>query len=255
MDWSDRGIVIGLRKHGETSVILEAMTESHGRHLGVVRSGRSRSMQPTLQPGNSVNLVWRARLEEHMGAFAVEGERLRAGRLMASPMALQGLHWLAALLRLLPERDPHAGLFAMTEAIVDHFDDAALAPELVVRFELAVLAELGFGLDLNSCAATGAREDLVYVSPKSGRAVSRAAGAPWAERLLPLPDFIGREAGADFVSFEAIAAGLRLAGYFLRRDLFEPRGLADAMASRDSFIREASRASARAGQGGNMTSE
>lgn len=246
MDWSDRGIVIGLRKHGETSVILEAMTENHGRHLGVVRSGRSRSMQPTLQPGNSVNLVWRARLEEHMGAFAVEGDRLRAGRLMASPMALQGLHWLAALLRLLPERDPHAGLFAMAEAIVDHFDDCALAPELVVRFELAVLAELGFGLDLESCAATGAREDLVYVSPKSGRAVSRTAGAPWAERLLPLPDFIAREAGTEDVSSDSLAAGLRLAGYFLRRDLFEPRGLADAMASRDSFMREALRAS---GQG------
>ena len=219
------------------------MTENHGRHLGVVRSGRSRSMQPTLQPGNSVNLVWRARLEEHMGAFAVEGERLRAGRLMASPMALQGLHWLAALLRLLPERDPHAGLFAMTEAIVDHFDDAALAPELVVRFELAVLAELGFGLDLESCAATGARDNLAYVSPKSGRAVSRDAGAPWADRLLPLPDFIGRDAGTGEISLDSIDAGFRLAGYFLQRDLFEPRGLTEAMASRDAFVREVARAS------------
>ena len=179
-----------------------------------------------------------------MGAFAVEGDRLRAGRLMASPMALHGLHWLAALLRLLPESDPHAGLFAMTEAIVDHFDDSALAPELVVRFELAVLAELGFGLDLESCSATGARENLAYVSPQSGRAVSRAAGAPWADKMLALPDFIGREAGAGAVSVEALEAGLRLAGYFLRRDLFEPRGLADAMAPRDAFAREALRASA-----------
>lgn len=241
MDWSDRGIVIGLRKHGETSVILEVMTENHGRHLGVVRSGRSRAMQPTLQPGNTVNLVWRARLEEHMGMFAVEGERLRAGRLMASPMALQGLHWLAALLRLLPERDPHAGLFAMAEAIADHFDEAALAPELVVRFELAILAELGFGLDLDSCAATGVREDLVYVSPKSGRAVSRTAGAPYADRMLPLPAFISAEAGAAGTSMEEMEAGLRLTGYFLRRDLFEPRGLMDAMASRDIFAREARR--------------
>ena len=244
MDWSDRGIVIGLRRHGETSVILEAMTENHGRHLGVVRSGRSRAMQPTLQPGNSVNLVWRARLEEHMGVFVVEGDRLRAGRLMASPMALQGLHWLAALLRLLPERDPHAGLFAMAEAIADHFDEVALAPELVVRFELALLAELGFGLDLESCAATGVRENLIYVSPKSGRAVSRAAGGPYADRLLALPDFIAREAAAGGIAADSLADGLRLAGYFLRRDLFEPRGLTDAMASRDSFVREALRASA-----------
>ncbi|HMN74230.1 MAG TPA: DNA repair protein RecO [Rhodoblastus sp.] len=242
MDWSDRAIVIGLRKHGETSVILEAMTENHGRHLGVVRSGRSRSMQPTLQPGNSVNLVWRARLEEHMGVFNVEADRLRAGRLMASSIALQGLHWLAALLRLLPERDPHAGLFAMAEAIADHFDEPALAPELVVRFELAVLAELGFGLDLENCAATGAREDLVFVSPKSGRAVSRSAGAPYADRLLPLPDFIGREAGAGRASADEWEAGFRLAGHFLRRDLFEPRGMTEAMASRDLFAREARRA-------------
>lgn len=242
MDWSDRGIVIGVRRHGETSVILEVMTENHGRHLGVVRSGRSRSMQPTLQPGNSVNLVWRARLEEHMGVFNVEGDRLRAGRLMASPMALQGLHWLAALLRLLPERDPHAGLFAMAEAIADHFDEA-VAPELVVRFELALLAELGFGLDLEACAATGVRENLVYVSPKSGRAVSREAGAPYADRLLPLPDFIAREAAANAIEQESIEAGLRLAGYFLRRDLFEPRGLVEAMGSREGFVREALRAS------------
>ncbi|MFV0281431.1 MAG: DNA repair protein RecO [Rhodoblastus sp.] len=246
MDWLDRGIVIGLRRHGETSVILEAMTENHGRHLGVVRSGRSRALQPTLQPGNSVSLAWRARLEEHLGAFNVESDCFRAARLMSSPMALQGLHWLAALLRLLPERDPHAGLFAMAEALADHLDDAMLAPELVVRFELAMLAELGFGLDLEVCAATGGREDLVFVSPRSGRAVSRAAGAPWAERLLPLPEFIGQEAGRGKTTFSDMEAGLQLTGYFLRRDLFEPRGLHDAMAVRDQFAREARRANPKA---------
>ncbi len=239
MDWSDRGLIIGLRKHGETSVILETMTENHGRHLGVVRSGRSRAMQPTLQLGNSVNLVWRARLEEHMGAFAVEADRLRAGRLMASAMALHGLHWLAALLRLLPERDSHAGLFAMAEATADHLDDPAIAPELMVRFELAILAELGFGLDLESCAATGERGDLAFVSPKSGRAVSRSAGAPWADRLLPLPAFILTEAGEERAPIDDAEAGMRLTGYFLRRDLFEPRGLSEAMGPRDTFAREA----------------
>lgn len=243
MDWSDRGLVIGLRKHGETSVILEVMTERHGRHLGVVRAGRSRSMQPTLQQGNSVNLAWRARLEEHMGAFVVEADALRAGRLMTSPMALQGLHWLSTLLRLLPERDPHEGLFAMAEALAETLDDSTLAPELVVRFELALLAELGFGLDLDVCAATGAREDLVYVSPKSGRAVAREVGAPWADRLLPLPAFVADEPGARRLTLDEIEAGLRLTGHFLRRDLFEPRGLMEALQSREFFAREARRAS------------
>lgn len=244
MDWSDRGLVIGLRKHGETSVILEIMTERHGRHLGVVRAGRSRAMQPTLQQGNSVSVSWRARLEEHMGAFVVEGDALRAGRLMDSPMALQGLHWLSTLLRLLPERDPHAGLFAMAEALAETLDDSALAPELMVRFELALLAELGFGLDLGRCAVTGADEDLGYVSPKSGRAVTRQAGAPWADRLLPLPAFVSRPPGRDMPAPDEVEAGLRLTAHFLRRDLLEPRGLTDVMQSREIFAREARRAAA-----------
>lgn len=238
MDWSDRGLILGARKHGETSVILEAMTQSHGRHLGVVRGGRSRAMQAALQPGNRVALVWRARLEDHLGVYTVEPDAMRAGRLIGSPMALHGLQWLGALMRLLPERDPHAGLYEMADTLAERLDDPNLAPELMVRFELAVLAELGFGLDLESCAATGAREDLVYVSPRSGRAVGRAAGEPWRDRLLPLPVFLHAAAASAAVPSEDIDAGFRLTGHFLRRDLFEPRGAREP-ASRESFIRAA----------------
>lgn len=241
MDWSDRGLVIGLRKHGETSVILEVMTENHGRHLGVVRSGRSRTMQPTLQQGNSVTVTWRARLEEHIGAFVVEAHDLRAGRLMASPMALHGLHWLAALLRLLPERDPHGRIYEMADALAAHLDDPALAPELVVRFEIALLRELGFGLDLETCALTGAREDLAFVSPRTGRAATRAAGAAWADRLLPLPAFLLADVGETAIGIDALEAGLSLAWHFLQRDLFAPRGLEALALSRENFAREALR--------------
>ena len=242
MDWSDRGLVIGVRKHGESSVILEVMTEAHGRHLGVVRSGRSRAMQPTLQQGNSVTVAWRARLEEHIGAFVVEAHDLRAGRLMASSMALHGLHWLSALLRLLPERDPHLHLYAMADALAAHLDDPEIAPELLVRFEVAMLGELGFGLDLESCAISGAREDLAWVSPKTGRAAAREAGAPWADRLLPLPAFLAADVTAGSVISDDVEAGLRLTWHFLQRDLFAPRGLESVAQSRENFAREARRA-------------
>jgi DNA repair protein RecO (recombination protein O) len=233
MEWTDRGLILGLKKHGETSVILELMTRAHGRHLGVVRGGRSKSMQPVLQPGNEVEVVWRARLEEHLGLYAVEAAALRTDQIMSSAQALHGVHWLGALLRLLPERDPHPGLFERAQALIAHVS-GPLAPALFVRFELAILAELGFGLDLDECAATGAREDLVYVSPKSARAVSRAAGAPWAARLLPLPGFLRQSAGAP-VAREEVEDGFRLTEYFLQRDVYAPRGMA-APGARASFI-------------------
>jgi DNA repair protein RecO (recombination protein O) len=224
MEWRDEGIVIGVRRHGETSTILEAMTRGHGRHLGLVRGGRSARMRGALQPGNSLGLVWRARLDEHLGAYAIEPLALRAGRLIESGLALSGIVYLGSLLRLLPERDPHESLFEALELIADRLDDAALAPALVARFEAQVLAECGFALDLERCAATGARDDLIYVSPKSGRAVSAAAGAPYRERLLPLPGFLRPGAGASAPRPAEIADAFRLTGFFLLRDLFAPRG-------------------------------
>ncbi|MDE2578971.1 MAG: DNA repair protein RecO [Hyphomicrobiales bacterium] len=237
MDWSDRGLVIGLRKHGETGVILEAMTAAHGRHLGVVRGGRSRAHRAVLQPGNGVALVWRARLEEHLGAFEVEPDRLRAAALIHSPMALHGLQWLAVLLRLLPERENFSRLFAMAESLADHLGDSRRAPELMVRFELAVLAELGFGLDLERCAVSGAREQLAFVSPRSGRAVALGEAGRWADRLLVLPAFVLDSPREDAPDAQALEAGLRLTAYFLQKDLFGPRG-ADVSGSRDLFIKE-----------------
>jgi DNA repair protein RecO (recombination protein O) len=226
MEWRDEGIVLGTRRHGETSVIVEAMTAVHGRHLGMVRGGRSKRMQPVLQPGNRVELTWRARLDEHLGTYQVEPLELNAARLLASATAIYGIQTLAAHLRLLPERDPQPGLFEALGVIAAHLDEPAAAGMLVARFELAVLEELGFGLDLSRCALTGSREHLAYVSPKTGRAVTREAGAPWAGKLLQLPAFLrtGGEASCDG---PALAQAFALTGFFFTRHVYEPRGLAE----------------------------
>ena len=225
MEWRDEGLVIGVKRHGETSAIIELLTRAHGRHLGLVRGGRSTRFQSLLQPGNSLGLVWRARLDEHLGSYAIEPLRLRAGRLIASALALAGVTYLGALLRLLPERDPHEALHEALEIIADHLDAPDVAPPLVAHFEMQVLAECGFRLDLEACAASGSRENLIYVSPKSGRAVSASAGAPWRDKLLALPPFLRAEESAAAPTPEDIAAAFRLTGFFLERDLFGPRGL------------------------------
>src|SRR5215211_2105318 len=222
MQWSDDGIVLGCRKHGESSVILELMTRDHGRHLGLVHGGRSRRLQPVLQSGNTVHAVWRARLDEHLGTYTVEGGDLRAAQLIESPLALYGLGAMAALLCLLPERDPHPGLFESATVLLEHLDQPAVVPGLFVRFELAMLAELGFGLDLTRCAATGVTRDLVYVSPKSGRAVSAEAGEPYKDKLLALPTFL-RGGAHGAVTAEDVRDGFALTGHFLEARVLRPR--------------------------------
>jgi DNA repair protein RecO (recombination protein O) len=224
MQWTDEGLVLGVRRHGETSALLELMTREHGRHLGLVHGGRSRRMQPVLQPGNGVQAVWRARVDEQLGTFAVEPLHSRSARFLSSPMALYGVATLASLLRLLPERDPHPGLFETACVLADHLDDPDLAPALLVRFEVALLSELGFGLNLSRCAVTGATRDLTHVSPRTGRAVSREAAEPYRDRLLPLPGFLRGETRANRPSPEEVAAGFGLTAYFLRTHLYEPRG-------------------------------
>jgi DNA repair protein RecO (recombination protein O) len=215
--------VLGVRRHGETSVILEAMTHHHGRHLGVVRGGRSRTLQPILQPGNAVQVTWRARLDGHLGHFVVEGLSLHASRFLSSRLALFAISHVTVLLRLLPERDPHPSLHEALLQVVGVLADPRLAPALVARFELAMLEELGFGLDLSACAATGETQDLIYVSPKTGRAVSRKAGAPWCTKLLPLPAFLIGQDGAPGPA--DVADAYRLTRHFLERDVFGPRGI------------------------------
>jgi DNA repair protein RecO (recombination protein O) len=234
MEWRDEGIILGTRRHGETSAILEVMTRGHGRHLGMVRGGRSRRMQPLLQAGNRVELTWRARLDEHLGLYQVEPLELSAARLFDSACAIHGLQTIAAHLRLLPERDPHKNLYETLALLIAHLDEPASAGELVVRFELLVLDELGFGLDLSRCAATGGSDDLAFVSPKSGRAVSRSAGLPWADRMLALPAFLRRGSGlrADLAAMED---AFRLTGFFLSRHVYEPRGI-DAPEARAGFL-------------------
>jgi len=223
MEWRDEGIVLGTRRHGETSVILEVMTRAHGRHLGLVRGGRSRKQQPVLQAGNRLDLIWRARLDEHLGTFQAEPVELNAARLMDGAASVYGLQILAAHLRLLPERDPHHRLFEALSVMLEDFGQPMQIGEMVVRFELLVLDELGFGLDLSECAATGARNELVYVSPKSGRAVSRQAGLPWHDKLLALPPFLQGATVCD--DLDAIEAAFRLTGHFFHRHVYEPRGI------------------------------
>jgi DNA repair protein RecO (recombination protein O) len=232
MEWNDEGIVLGVRRHGEANAIVELLTRGHGRHLGLVRGGGGSRLRPVLQPGNSLRATWRARLDEHLGSFQVEGLRLRAGDFLTMSHAVYAISHLAALVRLLPERDPHEAVFESIETIVDHLGDAALAGSLVARFELQILGELGFGLDLERCAATAQTDDLAYVSPKTGRAVSRAAGEPWRDRLLPLPAVLTDGDMTD-LSAATLSEAFALTGFFLARHVFEPRALLlpDARAS------------------------
>ena len=224
MDWSDEGIVLSTRALGEANAIVELLTRAHGRHLGLVRGGRSRRVRPTLQPGNVVSVTWRARLSEHLGSFTIELSEARAALILDDERALSALGSLASLAKLLPERDSHPQLYLTALQILRGFDDAALWPALLVHWEMMLLQDLGFGIDLSECAATGSETDLAYVSPRSGRAVSREAGAPYGGRLLSLPRFLvddeARVAVAD------IEAGFALTGYFLERDVLEPHGMA-----------------------------
>jgi len=221
MQWTDEGIVLGVKRHGEANAILELMTREHGRHLGLVRGGAGSRLRPVLQPGNVVGVVWRARLDEHLGTYAVEGLQLRAAALLGAH-AVYGVTYVAALVRLLPERDPHLTVHAALDAILGELANAPAMAIRVVRFELQLLAELGFGLDLDQCAATGSNRDLVYVSPKSGRAVSRGAGEPWRDKLMRLPRFLADD--ESFPDAAALADGFALTGFFLNRYVAEPRG-------------------------------
>ncbi|WP_424928435.1 DNA repair protein RecO [Amaricoccus tamworthensis] len=217
MEWRDEGILLSARRHGETSVIIEVLTKAHGRHPGVVRGGASRKMAPILQPGAILSLDWSARLEEHLGNFRVDPLPARTAQIMSNRAALATLSSVTALISVsLAEREPHPWLYARTLELLTVLGASQDWPQLYAAWELALLRELGFGLDLTKCAGTGTTADLIWVSPKSGRAVSSEAGAPWSDKFLELPVFLrdGWESG-DQAQPSDLAAGFRLTGWFL----------------------------------------
>jgi DNA repair protein RecO (recombination protein O) len=224
MEWADEGVVLSVRAHGETSVIAELFTRTHGRHLGLVHGGRGRTKRPILQPGNHVTAHWRARLHDQLGSFTLEMKHPLAAELIERRNGLLGLECLTTLARLLPERDPHPSLFEVTLFVMGFLSDDAIWPALYARWELALLEELGYGLDLSACAVTGSNDYLAYVSPRTGRAVSMAAAEPYKDKLLPLPGLlIGGGAGKSTAS--DVLSALRLTGHFLARDVLSGRGM------------------------------
>jgi DNA repair protein RecO (recombination protein O) len=233
MEWSGEGLIIGVRRHGESSVIAEIMVEGRGRHLGLVRGGRSSRLAATLQPGNSVELTWRARLEEHLGLFTrAELTDARAARLIADRTLLYASQLLCDHLRLLPERDTHDRLLGAVIRVLDGGLDPLALGMALARFELTLLDELGFGLDLTSCAVTGVTRGLSHVSPRTGRAVCLEAAAPYMERLFELPPFL---LGAATATPGELAAGFALTGYFLDRHIWAARPV-DPPATRASLL-------------------
>ncbi len=222
MEWREEGVLLATRKHGEASLIIDVFTEAHGRHAGMVRGGVSRRIAPLLQPGAQLDLTWRARLPEHLGAFRVEPVKGRAGAVMGDALTLAGLNAICALLVFaLPEREAHPRLYRRTVSMLDLLGTSPVWPVAYLKWELALLEDLGFGLDLSTCAVTGSREDLAYVSPKSGRAVSAEAAGEWADRLLPLPPEL---LGAGTGEAGNVAAGLSTTGYFLTHRLAASHG-------------------------------
>jgi len=212
MEWRAEVVLLSVRRHGETAAIIEVFSAEHGRYAGVVRGGASRKMTPHLQLGAQLDATWRARLSEHLGSFTVEPRKGRAADVMQDRFALAGLNAVCALLCFtLPEREAHPSLYARSIALLDGLGASHWA-EAYINWELALLEELGFGLDLSQCAVTGATQDLVFVSPRTGRAVARGAAGEWEDKLLELPKFLQ---GSGPATPQDLTSGLRLTGHFL----------------------------------------
>ena len=232
MQWDGEGLIIGVRRHGESSIIAEVMVAGRGRNLGLVRGGRSSKLSATLQPGNSVQVSWRARLEEHLGTFTLELLEARAAALIVDRMRLYASQLVCEHLRLLPERDPHDRLLGIALRIMDFDGSPRDLGITLARFELILLEELGFGLDLSSCAATGTTRDLTFVSPKSGRAVSTAAAEPYRNRLLKLPQFLISDADP---TGDDLKDAFALTGHFLDLHVWMTRQI-DAPPTRELVV-------------------
>lgn len=222
IEWRDEAILLSVRPFGETSVIIEVFSPERGRHAGVVRGGTSRKIAPVLQPGAQLSLAWRARLDSHLGSFTVEPQRSRSAA-MADRLALSGLNAVCALLlSTLPDREAFLPLYDRTTALLDLLGQNDIWPLAYLRWEQALLEDMGFGMDLSACAVRGVNEDLAFVSPKTGRAVSRDAAGEWADRLLPLPPVL---AGKGDANNAQIIIALRTTGYFIEKRLL--RSLSD----------------------------
>ena len=233
MEWREEGILIGVRKYGESSVIVEIFFENRGRHLGVVRGGSSRKLNPILQIGNDLDAYWRARLEEHLGSFTVDLIKSRASTIMMNRLALSGLSSICSLLNFtLPERVNHAQLYKHTRELLDLLTTKNNWLLNYLTWELLLLEELGFGLDLSHCAVTGVKNNLSYISPKSGSAVSMKGAGEWSERLLPLPKCL---LGLD-VGHSDLIQGLMVTGYFLENKLAPALGNRNIPAARSRFL-------------------
>jgi len=230
VEFTTQGYVLSVRRHGETSAIIDVLTPDKGRHAGLVRGGVSRKMRPVLQPGNLVRVSWHARLSEHLGNFTVEAIDARAAQLMDDRLALSALNAACALtLAVLPEREPHKSVYNAFAVMIEHMDDPDIWPALYVKWEAGLLDAMGYGLDLSKCAASGSNDNLTHVSPRTGRAVSASEAEPYLDKLLPLPGFlIGRKG----VMPGAIKDGLALTGYFIESRILWPadRQLPDARA-------------------------
>ncbi len=243
MEWTDEGLILSRRRLGESNAVVAAFTATHGRHLGLVRGGAGRRQGGVLQLGNVVELRWRARLDDHLGSYQCEPVAATAALILDDPGRLEALSACVALLdAVLPERQPHPELYAATRAVLAGLPEPRYAED-IVRWELGLLTALGYGLDLTRCAATGSQEDLAFVSPRTGRAVSRAGGRAFADRLLVLPAFLlpGRGAEEAHARAAEVAAGLALAGHFIERFLLAPGGQA-MPAARVRFVDRWSRA-------------
>ena len=240
IEWQDEAVLLATRPHGETSVIVEIFAAAHGRHAGVVRGGTSRKIAPSLQPGAQLSVTWKARLEDHLGSFTVEPLRSRAAAAMGDRLSLAGLNAVCGLLgQVLPEREAHPALYARTVTLLDLLGQAEVWPLAYLRWEQALLEEMGFGLDLSVCAVTGTTDSLTYVSPKSGRAVSAAGAGAWAERLLPMPPVL---AGQGEASNEEIVLALGTTGYFIAHRLVSGLGDRPVTPARQRFLDALARA-------------
>lgn len=241
IEWRDQGAVLKVRKHGETSAIVEVFTAQHGRAAGVVRGGTSRRIAPILQPGAQLDVTWKARLEDHLGSFTVEPIRSRAAQVMTDRLALAGLNAVTALLAFcLPEREPHPALYLRSVQLLDLLGQSDVWPLAYLQWEIALLEELGFALDLAACAVSGSTQELIYVSPRTGRAVSRAGAGDWADRLLALPPVLRGQGDA---STPEILEALRTTGHFLAEHLAPSLGSRTLPEARQRLIDVLSRLS------------